>query len=210
MTRFDDSWTLARKEPHHGWIEVITGQHVQRQERRADPPPAPRADRPAEGADLRRSSTTATATTTSCRTATCGSRRSAVQRPTSCVQRVAEDTEVVGIDEGQFFDPNLPAACNTLADRRQARHRGRPGSGLPRPAVRADASAAGDRRSTSRRRSPSASSAAIRPTTRSGSWRAATACWSARAARTRRAAATASIRRWRSRREQSDMRYNSI
>jgi thymidine kinase len=27
------------------------------------------------------------------------------------------DTEVVGIDEGQFFDANLPAACNTLADR---------------------------------------------------------------------------------------------
>jgi thymidine kinase len=33
------------------------------------------------------------------------------------VTRVADDTEVVGIDEGQFFDLNLPAACNTLADR---------------------------------------------------------------------------------------------
>src|SRR5215510_1953353 len=33
------------------------------------------------------------------------------------VQLVDEDTEVVGIDEGQFFDANLPAACNTLADR---------------------------------------------------------------------------------------------
>jgi thymidine kinase len=30
---------------------------------------------------------------------------------------VEEDTEVVGIDEGQFFDANLPAACNTLANR---------------------------------------------------------------------------------------------
>ena len=30
---------------------------------------------------------------------------------------VRDDTEVVGIDEGQFFDANLPAACNTLADR---------------------------------------------------------------------------------------------
>jgi thymidine kinase len=29
---------------------------------------------------------------------------------------VAADTDVVGIDEGQFFDANLPAACNTLAD----------------------------------------------------------------------------------------------
>jgi thymidine kinase len=33
------------------------------------------------------------------------------------VSRVGHDTEVVGIDEGQFFDLNLPAACNALADR---------------------------------------------------------------------------------------------
>ncbi len=32
------------------------------------------------------------------------------------VRLVACETEVVGIDEGQFFDANLPAACNTLAD----------------------------------------------------------------------------------------------
>lgn len=30
---------------------------------------------------------------------------------------VDEDTEVVGIDEGQFFDLDLPAVCNELADR---------------------------------------------------------------------------------------------
>jgi thymidine kinase len=30
---------------------------------------------------------------------------------------VRDHTEVVGIDEGQFFDLNLPAACNALADR---------------------------------------------------------------------------------------------
>ena len=30
---------------------------------------------------------------------------------------VAPDTDVVGIDEGQFFDPDLPAACSELADR---------------------------------------------------------------------------------------------
>ena len=29
--------------------------------------------------------------------------------------RVKPDTEVVGIDEGQFFDADLPAVCNTLA-----------------------------------------------------------------------------------------------
>ena len=31
--------------------------------------------------------------------------------------QVLADTEVVGIDEAQFFDANLPAACNALADR---------------------------------------------------------------------------------------------
>ena len=30
---------------------------------------------------------------------------------------VQADTEVVGIDEGQFFDAELPAVCNALADR---------------------------------------------------------------------------------------------
>jgi thymidine kinase len=30
--------------------------------------------------------------------------------------RVKPDTEVVGIDEGQFFDAELPAVCNTLAN----------------------------------------------------------------------------------------------
>jgi thymidine kinase len=30
---------------------------------------------------------------------------------------VDADTEVVGIDEGQFFDQDLPAVCNALADR---------------------------------------------------------------------------------------------
>jgi thymidine kinase len=33
------------------------------------------------------------------------------------LERVLEDTEVVGIDEGQFFDAELPAVCNTIADR---------------------------------------------------------------------------------------------
>ena len=32
------------------------------------------------------------------------------------LQRVAADTEVVGIDEGQFFDPELPAVCIRLAN----------------------------------------------------------------------------------------------
>ena len=33
------------------------------------------------------------------------------------LEAVAADTEVVGIDEGQFFDQHLPAVCSTLADR---------------------------------------------------------------------------------------------
>ena len=32
------------------------------------------------------------------------------------LEQVAADTEVVGIDEGQFFDADLPAVCNRLAD----------------------------------------------------------------------------------------------
>jgi thymidine kinase len=32
------------------------------------------------------------------------------------LSRVQAETEVVGIDEGQFFDAGLPAACNTLAN----------------------------------------------------------------------------------------------
>jgi len=32
------------------------------------------------------------------------------------LERVAPGTQVVGIDEGQFFDAELPAVCNTLAD----------------------------------------------------------------------------------------------
>jgi thymidine kinase len=33
------------------------------------------------------------------------------------LERVEPDTEVVGVDEGQFFDLELPMICNTLADR---------------------------------------------------------------------------------------------
>jgi thymidine kinase len=33
------------------------------------------------------------------------------------IEKVGADAEVVGIDEGQFFDLELPMVCNTLADR---------------------------------------------------------------------------------------------
>ena len=32
------------------------------------------------------------------------------------LEQVEGDTEVVGIDEGQFFDMELPSVCNALAD----------------------------------------------------------------------------------------------
>ena len=32
------------------------------------------------------------------------------------VRQVRDETEVVGIDEGQFFDAELPAVCNALAN----------------------------------------------------------------------------------------------
>ncbi len=40
-----------------------------------------------------------------------------VRTSAELLARVQPDTEVVGIDEGQFFDAELPAVCNTLADR---------------------------------------------------------------------------------------------
>ena len=38
------------------------------------------------------------------------------RRKVKTLLAVKPDTEVVGIDEGQFFDPELPAVCTTLAD----------------------------------------------------------------------------------------------
>jgi thymidine kinase len=39
-----------------------------------------------------------------------------VRSSAELLSRVQPDTEVVGIDEGQFFDLDLPAVCNTLAN----------------------------------------------------------------------------------------------
>lgn len=41
----------------------------------------------------------------------------AVANSRELLDAVSADTEVVGIDEGQFFDQELPLICNTLADR---------------------------------------------------------------------------------------------
>ena len=41
---------------------------------------------------------------------------SAVRSSRELLETVDRDTEVVGIDEGQFFDAELPAVCSALAD----------------------------------------------------------------------------------------------
>jgi len=41
---------------------------------------------------------------------------SAVASARALLEQVEADTEVVGIDEGQFFDAELPAVCDALAD----------------------------------------------------------------------------------------------
>jgi thymidine kinase len=40
-----------------------------------------------------------------------------VRNSDELLQRVRDETEVVGIDEAQFFDSKLPGACNALADK---------------------------------------------------------------------------------------------
>jgi thymidine kinase len=42
---------------------------------------------------------------------------SAVESSSMLLGQVAPDTDVVGVDEGQFFDTDLPAVCDALADR---------------------------------------------------------------------------------------------
>jgi thymidine kinase len=108
---------IVRARPQHGWIEVITGsmfsgksEELIRRLRRAQiarqkvqtfkPLVDDRfsEDHIVSHSDMR-----------------IGSR--CVKSSAELVTCVAEDTEVVGIDEGQFFDADLPAACNALADR---------------------------------------------------------------------------------------------
>jgi thymidine kinase len=108
---------IVRKQPHHGWIEVITGsmfsgkseelirrlRRVQIARQRVQVFKPIIDNRFGDGyivshSDMRLASEN-------------------VRDSDELVKRVGDDTEVVGIDEGQFFDLNLPAACTTLADR---------------------------------------------------------------------------------------------
>src|SRR5262245_49786784 len=108
---------VVRKQPQHGWIEVIAGsmfsgksEELIRRLRRAQiarqkvqifkPVIDDRysADHIVSHSDMRIASEN-------------------VRTSDDLIRLAHEDTEVIGIDEGQFFDANLPAACNTLADR---------------------------------------------------------------------------------------------
>jgi len=108
---------VVRARPQHGWIEVITGsmfsgksEELIRRLRRAQIARQkvqifkPRLDdRFSEDhivshSDMR-----------------IGSR--CVRTADDLLTCVDADTDVVGIDEGQFFDPQLPTVCNALADR---------------------------------------------------------------------------------------------
>ena len=107
---------VVRKEPQQGWIEVITGsmfsgksEELIRRLRRAQIAKQKvqifkllidnrfSDDHIVSHSDMRIPS-------------------QSVANSDELVTLVDADTEVVGIDEGQFFDPNLPAACNGLAD----------------------------------------------------------------------------------------------
>jgi thymidine kinase len=107
---------VVRRQPHQGWIEVITGsmfsgksEELIRRIRRAQIARQkvqvfkPRFDtRYAQDhivshSDIRIPSTS-------------------VISARALLESVEQETEVVGIDEGQFFDLELPMVCNTLAD----------------------------------------------------------------------------------------------
>jgi len=108
---------VVRKAPHRGWIEVITGSmfsgkseelirrlrraQIARQQVQIFKPIVDNRfsdDHIVSHSDMRIAS-------------------QSVPSSEAIVGFVREDTEVVGIDEGQFFDAGLPAACNRLADR---------------------------------------------------------------------------------------------
>src|SRR5438477_5389770 len=108
---------VVRKEPNRGWIEVITGsmfsgksEELIRRLRRAQIARQkvqifkPTLDNRYAESDIVSHSEMRIPSEN-------------VSSSRELLERVQPDTEVVGIDEGQFFDLDLPAVCNTLADR---------------------------------------------------------------------------------------------
>jgi thymidine kinase len=110
------SMDITQHRPNHGWIEVITGsmfsgkrEELIRRLRRAQI-----ARRKVQIFKPRIDSRYADDHITSHSEMRIPSENLVSSR--ELLDRVLEDTEVVGIDEGQFFDAELPAVCNTLAD----------------------------------------------------------------------------------------------
>src|SRR4051794_21401336 len=108
---------VVRKEPHHGWIEVITGsmfsgksEELIRRLRRAQI--ARQAVQIFKPLVDNRFSDDHIVSHSDMRI-----RSQNVRDSDELVARVEAATEVVGIDEGQFFDAGLPSACNALANR---------------------------------------------------------------------------------------------
>jgi thymidine kinase len=108
---------VVRKAPQHGWIEVVTGSmfsgkseelirrlrraQIARQKVQIFKPLIDNRyseDHIVSHSDMRIASQN-------------------VRNSDELVREVADDTEVVGIDEGQFFDTSLVQVANTLADR---------------------------------------------------------------------------------------------
>ena len=106
---------VVRSKPQHGWIEVVTGSmfsgkseelirrlrraQIARQKVQIFKPPVDNRyseDHIVSHSEMRIASQT-------------------VRSSAELIERVDADTKVVGIDEGQFFDADLPAVCNTLA-----------------------------------------------------------------------------------------------
>ena len=184
------------RTPATGWIEVVVGTMFSGKSEELI-----RRMRRAQIARQRvqissRPSTSAMRTTTSCRTANCAFRRRARSTGGELLSKVRPDTEVVGIDEGQFFDAELPAVATELASRGvrvivaglDQDYLGKPFEPMPQllaiaeyiTKTRAICMVCGNPANHTQRLVP-----------------ARTACCSARKAPTRRAAGTASIRRCR-------------
>src|SRR4026209_2537032 len=107
---------ISQHRPNHGWIEVITGsmfsgksEELIRRLRRA-----PIARRKVQIFKPQIDNRSSDDHITSHSEMRIPSESLASSR--ELLDRVLPDTEVVGIDEGQFFDAELPAVCNTLAD----------------------------------------------------------------------------------------------
>jgi thymidine kinase len=107
----------VRSTPSHGWIEVITGsmfsgksEELIRRLRRAQIARQkvqifkPLVDDRFDDDQIVSHSEMRIASQT-------------VRDSDELLRRVDDDTDVVGIDEAQFFDAKLPAACDTLANR---------------------------------------------------------------------------------------------